>query len=265
MAPTPYPVEIEDLVARYGERKVLDGVSLKIPRGTVTVILGGSGCGKSTLLKHIIGLLTPSEGKIRLFGEAIDRLPEEERERLLPRLGMLFQNGALISSLTISENVALPLREFTTLPEEVIAELVRMKLDLVELGEAGGLLPSELSGGMRKRAALARAIALDPELLCCDEPSAGLDPLSAAALDHLLLKLKRIFEMTLIVVTHELESIRLIADQVVMLDRGRVIAFGPLAEVERSTHPFIRNFFERRVGEEGRPPSVLAYLRGEGR
>ncbi|RME47411.1 MAG: ATP-binding cassette domain-containing protein, partial [Deltaproteobacteria bacterium] len=145
----------------------------------------------------------------------------------------------------------------------VIDALVRMKLDLVGLGHALDLLPSELSGGMRKRAALARAIALDPELLCCDEPLAGLDPLSAAALDHLLLKLKNNFEMTLIVVTHELESIRMIADNVVMLDKGRVIAFGPLAEVERSDHPFIRNFFERRVDEEGRYPTALSYL-GEG-
>jgi phospholipid/cholesterol/gamma-HCH transport system ATP-binding protein len=227
------------------------------------VVLGGSGCGKSTLLKHCIGLLEPAAGSVRLLGEELLALDGPERERLLSRIGVLFQYGALLGSLTIAENVALPLRERTDLDEEVIAEIVRLKLALVELSHAEHLLPSELSGGMRKRAALARAMALDPEILFCDEPSAGLDPLTSAELDALLLRLRDRFGMAVVVVTHELASIEKISDRVLMLSAGKVIADGPLAEVKASAHPEIRAFFGRvAAGEVRREQSALEILEG---
>jgi phospholipid/cholesterol/gamma-HCH transport system ATP-binding protein len=216
------------------------------------VVLGGSGCGKSTLLKHCIGLVRPAGGTVRLLGADLDALEGSERTALLTRIGVLFQNGALLGSLTIGENVALPLREHTNLPEDVILEMVRLKLALVEMSHAERLLPSELSGGMRKRAALARAMALDPELLFCDEPSAGLDPLTSAELDELLLRLRDRFGMAVVVVTHELASIERIADKVLFLSQGKVLADGTLAEVRASDQPEIRAFFGRLAAGEMR-------------
>ncbi|RME24401.1 MAG: ATP-binding cassette domain-containing protein, partial [Deltaproteobacteria bacterium] len=186
----------------YEESPVLTGIDLTIYREQVTIIAGASGCGKSTLLRGAIGLLAPMKGRVRLLGAAIDELSETALARLRRRVGLLFQGGALINSLTVAENVALPMRQFTRLPESVVRRLVRLKLAQVGLEEDGGKFPPELSGGMRKRAALARALALDPELLLCDEPTAGLDPVTAAGLDRLLLELRQAMGMSLVVVTH---------------------------------------------------------------
>jgi len=238
-------VEVRGLVARYGERTVLDGVDMRVQPGEVRVILGGSGCGKSTLLKHCIGLLEPAGGSIELLGEDLLRLEGPPRQRHLTRIGVLFQYGAMLGSITVGENVALALKEHTDLPAEVIQEMVRMKLALVELAHAEHLYSGELSGGMRKRAALARAMALDPEVIFCDEPSAGLDPLTSAELDELLLRLKTRFGMAIVVVTHELASIETISDRITMLSAGKVIADGPLPEVKQVDHPEVRAFFGR--------------------
>lgn len=253
-------LEVVDLVAKYGERTVLDGVNMTVERGEVHVILGGSGCGKSTLLKHTIGLLRPARGQIRLLGEDLVAIDEGERSRVLSRIGMLFQAGALLNSLTIAENVALPIRERSDLPEDVIAEIVAMKLALVSMSHASKLTPPELSGGMKKRAALARAMATDPEILFCDEPGAGLDPITASELDDLLLNLKDRFGMSVVVVTHELASIDRVADRVTMLDKGKVIATGRLDEVKRMDHPLVRSFFDRKSEREDKMTSVLEAL-----
>lgn len=263
--PEEHKIEVRGLVAKYGDNTVLDGVDLTVKAAEVRVILGGSGSGKSTLLKHIIGLAHPAGGTVKLLGVDLAHADEPEREAVMGRIGMLFQGGALLNSLTIHENVALPMKERCDLPEDVIDEVVQMKLELVDLGHAGQLTPPELSGGMKKRAALARAMALDPEILFCDEPSAGLDPITAAALDQLLLNLKARFGMSLVVVTHELASIETIADKVLMIDKGRVIADAPFEEVKSMDHPKVRAFFDRESEEEGAPvhSSVLGALRGE--
>ncbi len=259
-------VEISGLVARYGEREILSGVDLRVAPGELHVILGGSGCGKSTLLKHAVGLLRPHAGTVRLLGTDITDADEPLLEAALARVGLLFQGGALLNSLSVGDNVALPVRErFPDIPAPVLEELVRMKLALVGLERAADLTPPQLSGGMRKRAALARAMVLDPEVLFCDEPSAGLDPITAAALDRLLLALRDRFGMSVVVVTHELASIEAIADRVTMLDGGRVIASGTLTEVRRRPEPLVRAFFDR-VGEVayGERRSVLDVLGNEG-
>lgn len=259
-------LKVENLIARYGDRTVLDGVSLSVEQGEVRVVLGGSGCGKSTLLKHCIGLMDPAGGTIEVLGQPLHALEGEPRTALLRRIGVLFQSGALLGSITVGENVALPLHEHTELPETVIGEMVRMKLAAVELSHAEHFLPSELSGGMRKRAALARALALDPDLLFCDEPSAGLDPLTSAELDDLLLRLRDRFGMAVVVVTHELMSIERIADKALMLAAGTAIADGTLAEVKRGSNPEIHAFFGRiAAGEMRGTPSALDVLRGAGR
>jgi phospholipid/cholesterol/gamma-HCH transport system ATP-binding protein len=256
-------LQVENLVARYGDNTVLDGVSLTVERGEVRVVLGGSGCGKSTLLKHCVGLMDPAAGKIEVLGQPLHALEGETRTALLRRMGVLFQSGALLGSITVGENVALPIREHTDLPESIVGEMVRMKLAAVELSHAANLLPSELSGGMKKRAALARALALDPDLLFCDEPSAGLDPLTSAELDDLLLRLRDRFGMAVVVVTHELMSIERIADKALMLAAGKVIADGTLAEVKQGTNPEIHAFFGRvAAGEMRGMPSALDVLRG---
>ena len=260
-----YALTVKDLAAGYGERLILDGVDLAVRPGEVRVILGGSGCGKSTLLRSCIGLLQPRRGDVRLLEQDLTALEGTARTDLLIRIGVLFQYGALLGSISIGENIALPLREHTNLPPDVIAEIVRLKLALVELSHAEHLLPSELSGGMRKRAALARAIALDPDLLFCDEPSAGLDPLTSAELDELLLRLRDRFGMAIVVVTHELMSIERITDRALMLSKGTVIADGPLDEVRRLQHPEIQAFFKRiAAGEMRGPKTALEYLQAGG-
>jgi phospholipid/cholesterol/gamma-HCH transport system ATP-binding protein len=247
-------IEVRDLVTYYGEREILKNISLSIPKGKTTVILGGSGCGKSTLLKHLIRLLKPTRGSIFIHGKDITLMEEEELNEVRKKMGVLFQSSALLNSITLADNVALPLREHTRLKESTIQIMVRMKLDLVGLSGFEHLYPSQLSGGMKKRAALARAMALDPEMLFFDEPSAGLDPITAAGLDELILKLKNVFKMTIVVVTHELASVFTIADYVIMLDFGEVIFLGTLDELRASDHPRIRMFLERRPEKEAYSP-----------
>ncbi len=237
-------VKVTNLTTGYTEEEeVLKRVSFAARKGEVTVILGASGCGKTTLLKHLIRLYFPRSGSIRIFDEEITTMDEPEFNALLRKMGVLFQNGALLNSISVAENVAIPLQQHTTLPESIINRLVHVKLRLVEMDHAADKLPSELSGGMRKRAALARAIALDPPLLFCDEPSAGLDPIMAAALDHLLLKLRDELGMTMVIVTHVVPSILRIADEVVFLDKGEVLFTGSLKECRAAGIKKIDRFF----------------------
>ncbi len=247
-------IEVIGLVTHYGDREILKNISISIPRGMTTVILGGSGCGKSTLLKHLIGLLKPTKGKILTDGKDITLMKEDELNEVRKKMGVLFQGAALLNSMTLSDNVALPMREHTKLKESTMQIMVRMKLDLVDLSGFEDFYPSQLSGGMKKRAGLARAMALDPEFLFFDEPSAGLDPVTAAGLDELILKLKNVFKMTIIVVTHELPSVFTIADYVIMLDAGEVIFSGTLDELRASDNPRIRMFLERKPEKEKYSP-----------
>jgi phospholipid/cholesterol/gamma-HCH transport system ATP-binding protein len=238
----------------------LEGANLKFRKGEVTCIIGGSGCGKSTLLKALIGLLPPLAGEIRLLGENLYGLEEDQRSAVLRRVGVLFQNGALINSLTVAENVMLPMRRHTRMPESVMLSTARLKLRQVGLEHALFMLPEQLSGGMKKRAALARALALDPEVLLCDEPSAGLDPVTGAGLDRLLLDLRRVLKITIIVVTHELLSIRAIADRIVMVAPGRLVFVGPLAEAEASDDPDLISFFGRQAAVQHSSNSLYHLL-----
>ena len=242
----PPAVQVDGLVAEYDGRTVLDHVSMQARQGEITVVLGESGCGKTTLLRHIVGLLTPKAGSVLINGQNFHTATEEERERILRNVGMSFQGGALFNSMTLEENVTLPIIEHTQVDQATAALLARMKLSLVGLGHAAHLLPAEISGGMKKRAAVARALALDPGLLLFDELSAGLDPVTARELDELVLRLKEHLGVTIVIVTHELGSIQTIADRAVMLDAGKVLAAGSLEEVRQTDHPKIRAFFDRR-------------------
>ena len=235
-------IEVTGLRTKYGDHEVLKGLTFGIPKEKTTVVLGGSGCGKSTLLKHLIGLLKPSEGSIAINGKEITGLDEAGLDEVRRKMGVLFQGAALLNSMTIGDNVALPIREHTKLNDATIQIMVRMKLDLVGLSGFDHFYPSQLSGGMKKRAGLARALALDPAILFFDEPSAGLDPVTAAGLDELIIKLRDVLRMTIIVVTHELPSVFAIADYVIMLDKGQLIFAGPLEELKASNHPRIRIF-----------------------
>jgi phospholipid/cholesterol/gamma-HCH transport system ATP-binding protein len=229
---------------------VLEGVDLQVRRGEIVALLGGSGSGKSTLLRTITGLLPPLAGEVLLFGESFHQLDEQHRNALRRRTGLLFQQDALFSSMSLLDNLVLPLRELTHLPEPVIAELARMKLGLVGLGRLVDRRPSQMSGGQRRRAGLARASVLDPELVFCDEPSAGLDPVVAAEIDETLLQFRDVLGITLVVVTHHLESIRTIADRAIMVGHGRIIAEGSIDELSRSTDRDVHGFFHR-ISSEG--------------
>lgn len=257
-------IEVVGLVTHYGDREILKNISLSIPKGKTTVILGGSGCGKSTLLRHLIGLLKPTRGSILINGRDITAMEESELNEVRKKFGMLFQGAALLNSLSIADNVALPVKEHTRLEDSTIQIMVRMKLDLVGLSGFGGFSPSQLSGGMKKRAGIARAMALDPEIIFFDEPSAGLDPVTAAGLDELILKLRDVFKMTIVVVTHELMSIFMIADYVIMLDAGSVIFSGTLEELKASGHPRIKMFLDRQAENENyNPEDYLKIIAGE--
>lgn len=237
-------VRVSNLSSGFEDKKILDDVSMVGRENEITVILGSSGCGKTTLLKHLIRLYAPWEGGIDLFEQDIIDMDEPEFNKLLLNIGVLFQNGALLNSISVAENVSIPLEQHTGLSRSVIDRLVKVKLGLVGLSHALQLRPSELSGGMRKRAALARAIALDPPLLLCDEPSAGLDPITSASLDNLLLKMRDDLGMAVLIVSHELASITRIADSVVFMDAGKVLFCGPLAEARSAGIEQIDHFFK---------------------
>jgi phospholipid/cholesterol/gamma-HCH transport system ATP-binding protein len=240
-------IRVEHLVAQYGDNVILDDISCEVRRGEVFLIVGGSGCGKTTLLRHMIGLLRPSAGRILIEGDDITCADEEELARIQRKLGVTFQAGALFGSLTLGQNVALPLEEYTSLPAETIRLLVRIKLAMVKLDGFEEFMISELSGGMKKRAALARALALDPAILFFDEPSAGLDPITSVELDELIVQLNKSLGTTIVVVSHELASIFTIADRCIMLDAGtkKIIAEGPPRALREHSDPRVHAFFNR--------------------
>jgi phospholipid/cholesterol/gamma-HCH transport system ATP-binding protein len=238
-------VECSGVAVGFGGERVLSDVDLAVERGTIVALLGRSGSGKSTLLRALIGLQPPIAGEVRLFGEDLYALDDEARRGLLRRTGTSFQQDALFGAMSVIDNVALPARELTRLPGPVIDEMARIKLALVGLAGYEHRTPASLSGGQRKRAAIARAAILDPDVIFCDEPSAGLDPVVAAGIDDTLLRFRDALGVTLVIVTHELESIRAIADHAIMLGGGRVIAAGTVPELERSAHPDVHSFFHR--------------------
>ena len=244
-------IRVENLDATFGDKRILKDISFKVFRNNITIVLGKSGSGKTVMLKHLLGLYPIQQGRISIEGLQIESCTEDEMKQFRLRSGVLFQNGALLNSLTVAENVAIPLEQHTSLQPDLINRLITIKLKLVGLEDAGDLLPSQLSGGMRKRAALARALALDPPLLFCDEPSAGLDPVTLEALDTLILKLKNQLGMTIILVTHEVSSIFRLADRVIFLEDGRVEYQGDLTTALHSDHPSISEFFGKAKGKGG--------------
>jgi phospholipid/cholesterol/gamma-HCH transport system ATP-binding protein len=258
-------ISVRNLRVSYGEREVLHGITFDVPAGETMVILGGSGSGKSTLLRTLVGLERATSGEVWIRGTNLAIASARDMDALRRRIGMSFQGGALFGSMTVGENVALPLREHTELEESTISIMVRLKLEQVGLAGFENYMPSQLSGGMKKRAAVARAMAMDPEILFFDEPSAGLDPIIAAGLDDLILRLKKAFHMTIVVVTHELASANLIADRMVLIDKGHIVALGAKDEVQSSTHPRVRQFFDRLPeAEVANEMDYLQLLTGEG-
>ena len=247
-APKPL-IEVEKLNVWFGKRHVLRDVDFYVNPGEIRVIMGGSGSGKSTLLRHLLGLLRPRSGTVRILGTDIRRASSEDILKLRRQMGVSFQGGALFTSMTVGENVALPLREHTKLDENTIRIMSRLKLEVVNLGGFQDLMPSQLSGGMIKRAALARAIVMDPKLLFFDEPSAGLDPVVSAELDELILRLRDALRMSIVVVTHELESAFKIADTITVLDKGQILMTGTVAEVRAADNARIQDLLNRRPRE----------------
>jgi len=241
-------IQVRDLVARYGDDVILDRISFDVYAGEIFAVLGGSGSGKSTLLKHLIGLVRPFSGRIIIDGEDITGCGENKLQAILRRVGVLYQSAALFGSMTLAENVALPILEYTNLPPESVNRLVKMKLNMVHLNGYENHLPSEISGGMKKRAGLARALALNPKIVFFDEPSAGLDPITSAELDRLILNLNKNLQTTMVIVTHELQSIFTVAHRVVMLhkdSRGIIAAGDPKYLKDHSRNPFVKQFFNR--------------------
>ncbi len=248
-------IKVKNLIAKYGETVILDRVTFDVYEGEIFVILGGSGCGKSTLMKHMIGLIQADSGKIIVDGNDISTCDDSALQRVFRRIGVLYQSAALLGSMTVAENVALPLKAYTDLSEESVDTMVKMKLSLVNLNGYENYLPSELSGGMRKRAGLARAMALNPKILFFDEPSAGLDPVTSAELDSLIIHLNKAFGTTMVIVTHELQSIFSVAHRVIMLDkrsRGMIAEGDPKYLKEHSQNLFVKEFFNPGAGEKAK-------------
>lgn len=241
-------IEVRDLVRKFGNRTVLNGISFTVEKGDTMIIMGGSGCGKSTLLRHIIGSLRPTSGSIKIFGKETTTMPEKEFDQFRLRFGMNFQFGALLQSLSVGENVALPLIENSHVDPDIVDLVVKMKLELVGLTGFEHLKPAELSGGMRKRVGLARAVALDPELLFSDEPTSGLDPIMTAVIDQLTLDLTRKLDMTAVVVTHDMTSAFRIGTKMIMLGAGKragtIIASGTLDEMSKHPDPEVQQFIK---------------------
>src|SRR5437762_402585 len=244
MSPSPDApvIEVVDLVRKFGDRAVINNISFNIHRGETLVIMGGSGCGKSTLLRHVIGSMKPTAGSVKIFGEEITQMNEREIANVRKRFGMLFQSGALLASLTVGENVALPLGQHTLKSPDEIEEIVKKKLEMVGLSGFENLKPAEISGGMKKRVGLARALALDPELLFSDEPTSGLDPIMTAVIDELTLKLARGRGMTAVVVSHDMTSAFRIATRMIMLGHGGIVAQGTPDEIRASSNPEVQQF-----------------------
>jgi phospholipid/cholesterol/gamma-HCH transport system ATP-binding protein len=238
-------IKVRNLRVNYGEREILHSISFEVPAGETMVILGGSGSGKSTLLRTLVGLEKPTAGEIWMGDKNFAALTDAERDTLRKKMGMSFQGGALFGAMTVGENVALPLHEHTSLEQSTIEIMVRLKLDQVGLSGFENYMPAQLSGGMKKRAAIARAMAMDPEILFFDEPSAGLDPIIAAGIDELILKVKKVYRITIVVVTHELASAFLIADRMILIDKGNIVAAGTPQELRESQQPRVRQFLDR--------------------
>jgi len=252
-------VEVKDLIRKFGERRVIDDLSFQIDRGETLVIMGGSGCGKSTLLRHIVGVMKPNSGSVKIFGEEISAMNEREIAKVRRRFGMLFQSGALLASLTVGENVALPLIQHTHLKPDEINAIVTRKLEMVGLTGFENLKPAEISGGMKKRVGLARALALDPELLFSDEPTSGLDPIMTAVVDKLTLELTKGSGMTAVVVTHDMTSAFRIATRMIMLNHGKIIAQGTPDEIRASPNSEVQQF----INGEADGPVPLNLSQGE--
>ncbi len=253
-----------DLVTHYGERQILNGIDFDVREGEIMVIMGGSGSGKSTFLRHIMALEVPSSGHIRIFGQDIATATTDEMFEIRKKMGVAFQGGALFTSMSVGENIKLPLRELTELDEMTMQIMTRLKLEVVDLAGFEDLMPSELSGGMIKRAAMARAVIMDPKVLFCDEPSAGLDPVVSSQLDQLILRLREAMGMTIIVVTHELDSAFTIADRITMLDKGRILMIGTPDELKNSDNEWVQNLLNRRTEDVILDPDeYLQRLTGE--
>lgn len=247
-------IEVENLVSSYGARRILDGVNMTINRGEIRVIMGGSGSGKTTMLRSLLGLKPPDSGMLRILGKPFDARDPKQMRETRKQMGVAFQGGALFSSMTVGENVQIPLREHTRLDERTMDIMTRIKLELVNLAGFEGLMPSELSGGMIKRAAFARAMIMDPKLLFFDEPSAGLDPITSAELDDLIIQIRDATHATIVVVTHELDSAFKIADRITVLGRGKVLLTGTVDEVKSSPDATIQDLLNRRARKEKEDP-----------
>ncbi len=235
-------ISVKNLTKNFGHRCILNNISLDIYEGETLVVMGGSGCGKSTFLRHLIGAIRPDKGEVWMFGKNIAQIADQEMDEIRKKFGMLFQSGALFDSMSVGENIALPLREHTKLDDHIINIVVKMKLDLVGLRGFETLMPSQLSGGMKKRVGLARAIAMDPKIVFYDEPTAGLDPIMTGVIDKLTIDLTKKLQITSVVVTHDMNSVFRIADRIVMLHQGNVLQIGTSDEIKHSKEPLVRQF-----------------------